>query len=382
MNRMIKMDQIIVIFFIIIAIVIGKLSSVVVYSFMTGSVIQNIDKMDEAIYSVGMNNECGINVQENEVLKPVRISVFPYKVGDDYVDAISKHLKEIQVENEGKVQFTFYDSKNDQGIQNKNILNAIKEGTDVLLVNLVNIEAAQQVINEIKENNLPVILYNREPPTTIPIKSYNKALYIGTDAEQAGILQGKDIIDVWNSKKDIIDRNDDGIMQYIMLMGERNNIEAIERTKYSIETIEKSGIKTEEIALRVADWNEELAKKATEALFFRYGDRIEVIIANDDNMAIGAIDALQAQGYNNGDETKTIPVFGVNATAKARELIEKGFMAGTVLQDSEAKARALYEVAMNMASKKYPLEGTSYKFDETGVSIRIPYREYKPGNSQ
>lgn len=326
--------------------------------------------------------EDGINVEANEVLKPVRMSVFQYKVGDDYVDAISKHLEEIQAENEGKVQFTFYDSKGDQGIQNKNILKAIEEGTDVLLVNLVDIEAAQQVINEIKENNLPVILYNREPATTIPIKSYNKALYIGTDATQAGILQGRDILSEWNLKKDIIDRNNDGIMQYIMLMGERNNIEAIERTKYSIETIEKSGIKTEEIAMRVADWNEELARKATEALFFRYGDRIEVIIANDDNMALGAIDALQSQGYNNGDETKTIPVFGVNATVKARELIEKGFMAGTVIQDATAKAEAIYLVAMNMAAKKNPLEGTPYNFDETGVSIRIPYREYKPGTNQ
>ena len=93
-------------------------------------------------------------------------------------------------------------------------------------------------------------------------------------------------------------------------------------------------------------------------------------------MAIGAIQALQKYGYNKGDKTKIIPVFGVDAIPEAQDLIRKGFMTGTVIQDAPAMAKAFYTVGMNLVYNKNPLEGTDYKFDETGVAIRIPYREY------
>ena len=201
-------------------------------------------------------------------------------------------------------------------------------------------------------------------------------MYIGTDAKEAGILQGKILVDAWNTNKESIDKNRDNIMQYIMLEGERNNIEAIERTKYSVLTIQQAGIKTEELALKFANWNTELARNATEALFLKYGEKIEAIIANNDSMAIGAIQALQKYGYNNGDKTKTIAVVGVDAIPEAQDLIKKGFMAGTVVQDPPAMAKAIYTVGMNLVYNKDPLDGTEYKFDETGVAIRIPYKEY------
>ena len=311
--------------------------------------------------------------------KPVKVAVFLIDFTDPYLSLVRKSLEDIQKENEGKVEFTFYDGKSDEAIQNEEIDKVLKEGTDLILLNLISYrdkEAVQTVINKIKETNTPVILFNREPLTTDAIKSYGKALYIGTDAKQAGILQGKILINAWNSNKESIDKNRDNIMQYVMLEGERNNIEAIERTKYSVSTIQQAGIKTEELALKFADWNEELAQNAMEALFLRYGDKIEVIIANNDAMAIGAIKALQKYGYNKGDKTKTIAVVGVDAIPEARDLISKGMMLGTVIQDPKDLAEALYAVGMNLAYNKNPLEGTQYKFDDTGVAIRIPYKEY------
>ena len=116
----------------------------------------------------------------------------------------------------------------------------------------------------------------------------------------------------------LIDKNRDNIMQYVMLQGERYNKVPIDRTKYSVLTIQQAGIKTEELALRICDWNTDVAQNATQALLLKYGDKIEVIIANDDSMAIGAVQALQAYGYNKGDKTKTIPVVGVDAVPKAQ----------------------------------------------------------------
>jgi len=308
--------------------------------------------------------------------KPVKVAVFLLDFADDYISLVRKNLEDIQKENQGKVEFTFYDGKSDQAIQNESIDKVLKEGVDLILLNIMDTEAAPAVINKIKEYNVPVILFNREPVKIDAIKSYGKALYIGTDAKQAGILQGKMLVDSWNTNKEAIDKNKDNIMQYIMLEGERGNIEAIARTKYSVLTIQEAGIKTEELALKFADWNTELARNATESLLLKYGDKIEVIIANNDSMAVGAIEALQENGYNMGDKTKTIAVVGVDALPEVRELIKKGIMLGSVVQDPRALAEALYTVGMNLVAGKSAIDGTKYKFDDTGVAIRIPHTEY------
>lgn len=309
--------------------------------------------------------------------KPVKVAVLLYRFDDAYISLVHQSLEEIQKEKLGKVEFTFYDGKNDQSIQNESLDTLLeKKDVDLFLLNLVDTKSTKVAINKIKENNIPVILFNREPVDIEAIKSYKKSYFIGTDAEEAGVLQGKILINVWNTNKEMIDKNKDNIMQYIMLMGEHDNVEAIARTKYSVLTINNAGIKTQELALKICDWNEENAKNTTKALLSQFGNKIEVIISNNDAMAIGAIEALQEQGYNNGDKSKTIPVVGVDAIPAAQELIKKGFMTGSVLQDPSAMARALYTVGMNLVYNKNPLDGTDYKFDSTGVAIRLPYEEY------
>lgn len=158
------------------------------------------------------------------------------------------------------------------------------------------------------------------------------------------------------------------------MQGSLNNIGAIERTRTSISTINNYGVKTEELSRKTVFWNQELAKDAVESLFLKYGDKIETIIANNDAMAIGAIEALQKYGYNKENSAKNIPVFGIDGIPAAQELIKKGFMTGTVFEDPNDTSEALYKVGLNLVSNNPPLEGTDYKFDETGIIIRIPYR--------
>jgi methyl-galactoside transport system substrate-binding protein len=308
--------------------------------------------------------------------KPVKVAVFLLNFTDDFISLIRQNLEDIQKENQGKVEYTFYDGKSDQAIQTESIDKVLKEGVDLILLNIVNRGDAQTVIDRIKETNTPVILFNREPVTAVPIQSYNKALYIGTDAKQTGITQGKMLVDAWTTSRDYIDQNNDKIMQYVMLEGESDNTEAIQRTKYSVSTIDDAGIKTQQIALKICDWSEDLAYNAAKSLFEKYGKQIEVIISNDDTMAIGAIKALQEYGYNKGDKSKIIPVVGVDVTPEAKELIEKGYMLGSVYQSPRAYAEALYACGMNLVAGKSPIEGTKYKFDDTRVAIRLPQTDY------
>ncbi|MEG1003876.1 galactose ABC transporter substrate-binding protein [Clostridium sp.] len=306
--------------------------------------------------------------------KPVKIGVCLYKFDDTYISTVRQSLEKIQKDNEGKVEFTFYDGKGDQATQNDSIDTLLEKETDLLMVNLVDTGAAPTVIKKVQDAEVPVVLFNREPATDA-IKAYDKAMFVGTNAKEAGVLQGKILSDAWKANKEL-DKNGDGVMQYVMLKGEPDNPEAIARTEFSVSTIEEAGIKTKELANQVCNWDQGLAQNAMEAWFARYGKDIEVVIANNDGMAQGAVTALQAQGYNNGDEKKTIPVVGVDATSAAQDLISKGFMTGSVLQDAPAMAEALYKCGMNLANGKSGIDGTDYKFDDSGVAVRIPYQEY------
>ena len=309
---------------------------------------------------------------------PANVDVIQFDFNDPYMSLVRQSLENIQKENENKVKFTFYDSKNNQSIQNATIDNLINEGnSNLLLVNLVNVkeETIKDIINKVKPKNIPIIFFNIEPEKTDIIKSYPKSIIITTDSKQSGILQGDILVDLWNKNKEAMDKNNDNIMQYIMLRGQINSVAANERTKYSISTINEAGIKTQELASTTGDWSQEAGRSAIESLFLKYSNNIEAIISNNDAMAIGAVEALQKYGYNKGDAAKTIPVVGIDGLPTAKDLIEKGFMAGTVVQNPDDLANALYTIGMNLVFNKDPLEDTTYKFEKEGV-IKLPYSKY------
>ncbi|MDS0525709.1 galactose ABC transporter substrate-binding protein [Clostridium sp. SHJSY1] len=306
---------------------------------------------------------------------PVEVSVFLTNNIDDFLLGIRKSLEEIEEENKDKVHYTFYDTAKNQAMQNENINKAINSGAELILLNIINRGEAQSVIDRIKEANIPVILFANEPVTLEPIKSYSKAVYLGGDSKAAGESQGKIITDVWNKSKLFVDKNKDGKMEYLILHGKSDNQAAIGRTKYSIESIENSGIEMQQVGFEICNWDEELAYNSTKKLFNKYGELIEVIIANDDTMAIGAVKALQESGYNKGDKLKTIPIVGVDLTLEAKEYIEKGYMLGSVIKSPRDQAEALYVIGMNLLENKNSVEGTKYKLDESGVAVRIPETE-------
>ncbi|EKQ58056.1 MULTISPECIES: galactose ABC transporter substrate-binding protein [unclassified Clostridium] len=325
-----------------------------------------------------MDNNIKVNAKTNQFReRPVSVDVVLYNFEDKFISLVRQSLEEIQKQNPGKVEFKFFDGKGNQAIQSEVIDNIIRnERVDFLLVNLVNTQATKEVIDMVKSKDIPVVFFNREPVAIDPIKAYKKSYYVGTNAKEAGSLQGEILINLWNNDRSFIDKNNDGILQYIMLQGERSSIEAQERTQYSILSLNKAGIKTEQLALNVSNWRRDMARDAINSLFLQYSTRIEAIIANNDEMAIGAIEALQSHGYNMGDKTKTIPVVGVDATEEAQELIKKGYMAGSVIQNPAEMAQAIYAIGLNLFQGNDPLYNTQYKSDETGVAIRLPYKRY------
>jgi methyl-galactoside transport system substrate-binding protein len=313
-------------------------------------------------------------------INPLNVGVVFYSFDDPYVILLKQSLENIEKKNEGKVKFNFYDSKNNKEIQNKTINTLLERGNvNLLILSLVDlINDPKEIISEIKEKNIPVIFASKRTLKVDEsiVKSYDKAYYVMPDSEQAGILQGEMLVNLWNKNKKAIDASDNNIMQYVMLQGKLNNAETIDRSKYSIMEIENAGIKVEKLASEVCNWNEDIAMEETEGLLAHYGNKIEVIIANNDAMAIGAVKALQKYGYNKDDNTKTITVVGIDGIPEARDYIKKGYMAGTIFQDPDVMAEAFYEVGMNLVSKA-PFDCKErYKCDESERIIELPFKEY------
>ena len=308
---------------------------------------------------------------------PIKIGVFLHSF-DDYLSLVKQNLETIQKENQDKVEFTFFNAKENQAIQNESIDKAIKENFDLLIVNLhtLKLDEVGDTLYKIIKQNIPLILFG-EPDENL-IKFIGRyGVFIASSGENSGILEGKILADEWMDHKETIDKNRDNILQYIMLKGRIGDPIVNQRTKYALSTLNEAGIKTEELASVNGEWSKDLAKGAIESLFLKYGNKIEAIISNNDSMAIGAIEALQKYGYNRGNKSMTIPVVGIDGIPEAIELINKGYMTGTVIQDPRANAEALYKVGMNLAYRKPAIENTNYKFDDTGAVIRLPYKEYK-----
>ncbi|MDR1509188.1 MAG: galactose ABC transporter substrate-binding protein [Synergistaceae bacterium] len=301
-----------------------------------------------------------------------KIGILIYKYDDTYISTVRNALNKAL---EGKAEVTMQDGKGDQAAQNDQLDVLIERGMDGLIVNMVDAQAAAGVVSKIKDRGIPVVFFNREPDLNT-LKTYDKAVFVGTNAADAGRMQGDIIKKLWDETP-AYDLNKDGKFQYVMFKGEPDNPEAIARTEFSVKQAEENGVKMDQIGQTfVCNWDTALAQQAMESALAANEGKIELVVANNDGMAMGAIAALSNIGYNVEGGSKFIPVIGVDATDQAVDAIGKGIMSATVKQDGEAMGNAVSEIILNMIAGKAPLDGTSYKYDDSGIAVRIPYSPY------
>ena len=311
----------------------------------------------------------------------INVAVLLYSFDDLFMMQLKQNLQDIQNQNKDKVNFTFYDGKNNIAVQYQTLDLLLKSDIDLFILNLA--DAKESILNDfilkVKPKEAPIIILEAFPTTISEIsKYYDKATFVGpANTKRAGIEEGIILVNQWNSNKKFIDKNGDNILQYVMLEGPANNPISNERKKYSVSTINNVGIKTEELENSNANWSKELAKDAINNLFLRYDGRIEEIIANNDAMAIGSIEALQRYGYNTGDKSKYVSVVGIDGISEARDLVDKGIMTGTVIQDSKLLAEGLYNVGMNVVNKEDPIANTNYTVVDGLIEIPMKYEKYE-----
>ena len=293
-----------------------------------------------------------------------RIGVTIYKYDDNFMSEVRKAL-ENDAKEVGGVQLLMNDSQNDQSKQNDQIDVLIAKGVKALAINLVDPAAAPVVISKARSADIPVVFYNKEPSRK-DLDSYDKAYYVGTDSKESGIIQGELIAKHWRANPQW-DLNKDGVIQYVLLKGEPGHPDAEARTTYVVKTLnDQEKLKTQQLQLDTAMWDTAQAKDKTDAWFSGpNADKIEVVISNNDAMAMGAVEALKAHNKT------AIPVFGVDALPEALALVKSGAMAGTVLNDANNQARATFDLARNLAAGKPAADGTQWKVENK--IVRIPY---------
>ena len=329
--------------------------------------------------------------------KNADVHVFYYTFSDPFISNVRKSM-DYMLTSAG-INYQNYDGNGNQTTQTEQIQTAITAGAKAIIVNIVNTgsdDAAAGIVNLAKNANIPVIFFNREVSDSV-VQSYDKCAFVGTDAKEAGILQGQMIGEYVVKNFQRMDINGDGKISYILFKGEEGNNEAIYRTQYSVEEANKilekegkspltfydAGNPNKYLVDRNGQWSAAAANEYMTTALTSYsepkGNMIELVICNNDGMAEGAISALNSSGYNmEWEQSKKIPVFGVDATAAAIDLIKKGKMAGTIKQDSEGLASAVVKIVENSLDKnKKMTDGLEdYNVDENAFKVRIPYAKY------
>ncbi len=308
------------------------------------------------------------------------IGVLVWKFDDAYGStvrtAMTKYAEEIGNEMGIKINLEMQDANDSMATQNDQADIMFGSQPDFVIINLAEVASGQSLVDKALDAGVPYLFYNKEPVANT-IQSVIKdpgSIFIGTTPREAGDMQGEILADLYKADASI-DKNGDGKLQYIMFMGEPNNPEAIARSQFSVETAVANGLVLEQLGeTYVCNWDQAQAQDAMTAAFASFGDKIEVIFANNDMMGLGAIAALNAVGYNTGAEgDPNIVVIGVDAVDAALEAIKAGKMTATVQQDGAAMGRACIRLAINGALGKDWLEGTDYQLAADGYSIRIPY---------
>lgn len=321
------------------------------------------------------------------------VSVFYYTYSDTYISSVRSAMDKFL--NSAGLKFQNYDANGNQTTQTEQVTTALAKGSKLLIVNVVDTgsdDAAQNIIDLAKAQSVPVIFFNRSVKESV-VSSYDKCVFVGTDYEMAGHMQGEMIGKYLAENFDKLDLNGDGKISYVMFKGQEGNMEAIARTQYGVEdanAVLKAAGKPELKFYDAANknmylvdqdgtWSSAAATNYMSTALAQYTESnknmIELVIANNDEMALGAISALQTAGYNKDGKT-VIPVFGVDATDAAKSAINSGSMTGTIKQDAEGMATAITTVMKNLLNGTNALEGIDAANTVGKWRVNIPYSTY------
>ena len=297
----------------------------------------------------------------------VYVGVASYDGGDVFIGELIDCLKEQLNGFSGdgmETTVTVRDAAGSQRTQNDQVKALIDEGSNVLCINLVDRADPSEIIDLARENDVPVIFFNREPVAE-DMMQWEKLYYVGADAKQSGVMQGELAAELIRSDSRV-DRNRDGKIQYVVLEGEPGHQDSIIRTENAVDTLKNNGIELEKLSYGIANWNRAQAQNRMMQMIGQHSNEIELVLANNDDMALGAIDAYAKLNITES----ALPVFfGIDGTDAGLKAVLESKLSGTVYNDKGGQAAAMAKLAVSLVSG----EGLEEIEFENGKYIYLPY---------
>lgn len=278
-------------------------------------------------------------------LSDKKVGVCIYQFSDNFMTLFREEMQSYLVElGFSEENITIQDGANDQATQSNQIDAFIAEGVDVLIINPVNSSSAATITDKVVGAGIPLVYINREPDVSEQERWTAEewdVTYVGCDARQSGTMQGEMIVDLG---LETVDKNGNGKVDYIMIEGDPENIDAKYRTEFSVAALTDAGWEVNCLDDQVGNWDQATAQQLVANSLSQYGTDIEVVFCNNDAMALGALQSIQAAGRVVGED---IYLVGVDALVEALECVTAGTMTGTVFNDHISQSHAAADAAVN-----------------------------------
>jgi len=300
-----------------------------------------------------------------------RIAFFLYKGSDTFISEMMEYMTTIVP---ASVTFEVRDAGNSQSVQNQQIIELIDSGYDLFVINAVDRLASRSLVERCTKEGIPIIFFNREPLDDALFG--DKTFYVGPNAASQGEKQAEIVAGLFTDEfaGSKFDRNGDGVVQIVILKGEQGHQDAEKRTDNCISRLKELGFKTDILGIEVADWNRRDGYEAMRRLYIQYGDVIELVFSNNDDMALGAIDYLLEErvfSTKRSVDRQPFVIVGVDGTAVGLEKVEEGLLYGTVNNDSIRQSDAVLKLVdyilndRNFGDFPYEITNNHYIYVDT-----------------
>ena len=264
----------------------------------------------------------GCKNSEEDTVKNIKIGVTLYDQYDTFLSEMMTEFTEYAADKEEDtgvaINVEILDASQSQLTQNEQVKSLIDKGCDVVCVNLVDRTEPTTITDFAENHDVPIIFFNRELVAE-DLERWKELYYVGADASESGTLEG-----------------------------EPGHQDSIVRTEYSVNTMVENGVETEKLGYAIANWNRAQAQTKTAAMLTQFEGKLELIIANNDDMALGAIDALKASQI---PKEEWPGVVGIDGTDAGLDAVKNEEMLGTVYNYKEGQAQEMLNLAFAIATQ-------------------------------
>lgn len=299
-----------------------------------------------------------------------RLDVFYYSLTDQYIASFKDELDSLAKEQ--NIVLESYDANNDAGTQELQIASTLSNH-QTKIINLVQPVITDEVIENCKKEDSRLIFFNRQPDLNM-LDGFPKAWYVEGDSMQAGQLQAE-MVDSYIKNHPDIDRNKDGRISAILLTGPKDHQATYLRTTTVVNELSAKHSNIDIVAKLNGEFDSLKARGELENFVIHNGiDKVELIICNNDAMALGALSVINNEGFNNGDKvTKYIPIFGIDGIEEAVKGIQENKLEGTLVNDTKEQAKVILKLATSKETDNAKLgEELKLKISKNGT-VYVPY---------